>query len=66
MITTGTKSRIRGSENEPGRLVRPFGITAAPLTGMAGFQTALALGAPWGDHVWGRSFAGSARMRAGR
>lgn len=37
--------------------MRPFGITAAALfTGFAGFQTALALGAPWGDHVWGGAF----------
>lgn len=38
-------------------LVRPFGVTAAALlTGFAGFQTALALGAPWGEHVWGGAF----------
>lgn len=41
------------------RLVRPFGIAAAALfTGFAGLQIALALGAPWGDHVWGGAFTG--------
>lgn len=41
------------------RLVRPFGVTAAAiLTGFAGFQTALAMGAPWGEHVWGGAFTG--------
>ncbi len=52
---TITRSKPVQGESTLDRLVRPFGITAAAiLTGMAGFQTALALGAP------------SARMWAGR
>ena len=40
------------------RLVKPFGIVAAGLfIAFAGFQTALALGAPWGEHVWGSAFS---------
>lgn len=62
MISTSTSTFTPGETRTGGgaldRLVRPFGITAAAIfTGFAGFQTALALGAPWGDHVWGGSFA---------
>lgn len=65
MTTTRTKTRTRQGESSLDRLVRPFGITAAALPGMAGFQAALALGAPFGDHVRGGSFAPSARMWSG-
>lgn len=57
MTSTSTDTRTKGGALNG--LVRPFGITAAALfTGFAGFQTALALVAPWGNHVWGGSFAG--------
>lgn len=52
---TTTKTRPEGGALDG--LVRPFGVTSAALfTAFAGFQTALALGAPWGDHVWGGAF----------
>ena len=60
---TSTTTRTPRREETLNRLVRPFGIAAATLfTGFAGFQTALALGAPWGDHVWGGAFTGQLAM----
>lgn len=55
-MTTTTVNRKQGSILD--RLVKPFGIVAAGMfTAFAGFQIALMLGAPWGEHVWGSAFS---------
>lgn len=57
MTTTTTKTSNR--EETLNGLVRPFGVAAAAIfMGFAAMQIALALGAPWGDHVWRGSFSG--------